>query len=61
MKIFDNENIFPLDGESEKKWKHLKFTKYQKIPQNTDQSTSIPNDDCYCNNQKHQKVKDFAE
>ena len=30
-------------------------------PQNTDQSTSIQNDDCYHNNQKHPKVKDFVE
>ena len=29
--------------------------------QNTDQRTSIQNEDCYHNNQKHPKVKDFIE
>ena len=29
--------------------------------QNTDKSTSIQNDDCYNNNQKHSEVIDFVE
>ena len=62
--MFDNENICPIDGEPDKN-KNLSnsedVTKSIYNPQNTDQSTSIQNEDCYHNNQKHPKVKDLVE
>ena len=70
--LFDNGNIFPMDGELDKKENisDSELDKNENIsnsedltdsidnhPQNTDQSTSIHNDDCYHKNQKHPKVK----
>ena len=62
--MFYNENIFPIDGESDRNENILNsddVTDNTDNPQNTDQSTYIQNDDCYHNNEKHPKVKDFVE
>ena len=59
--MFDNENIFPIERESDKNESisnSENLTDSIDILQNTDQSTSIQNDDCY-NNQKYPKVKRF--
>ena len=55
--VFDNENITPKDGESEKK----KINSENVIDsidnqRNTDESASIQNGDCYHNNQKYPKI-----
>ena len=64
-KMFDNDNmsnneiICPTDGESDK---YGNISNSEDVtdsignPQNTDQSTSIQNEDCYRNDQKHPKV-----
>ena len=60
--MFDNENIFPIERESDKNESisnSENLTDSIDILQNTDQSTSIQNDDCYHNNQKYPKVKRF--
>ena len=62
--MFDNEVICPIDGESDKNENILNsedVTDIIDIQQNTDQNTSIENEGCYHNNQKHPKVKDFVE
>ena len=61
--IFDNENIFPIERESDKNESisnSENLTDSIDILQNTDPSTSIQNDDCYHNNQKYPKVKRFS-
>ena len=55
VNMFDNDNICPKDGESDK---HV--TDSIDNPQNTHKSTSIQNETCYHNNQKHPKVKRFC-
>ena len=62
--MFDNETVFPINGESDKNENISNsedVTDSIDSPQNTDKSTSIQNHDCYNNNQKHPKVKDFVE
>ena len=62
--VFENEVICPIDGESDKNENILNSEDAADIigiQQNTEQSTSIQNEDCYHNNQKHPKVKDFVE
>ena len=62
--MFDHEIICPIDGESDKKENISNsedVTEIVDIQQNANQSTSIQNEDCYHNNQKHPKVKDFVE
>ena len=68
MKIFfhndlSNEIICQIDCESDKNENISNSEDVTDIDnqQNTDQSTSIQNEDCYHNNQKHLKVKDFVE
>ena len=62
--IFGNEVIYPVDGESDTSESISILEDVTGVidnTQNTDQSTSIQNEDCYYNNQKHPKVKDFVE
>ena len=62
--MFGNEVICPIDRESDKNeniFNSEDVTDIIDIQQNTDQSTSIQYEDCYHNNQKHPKVKDFVE
>ena len=59
--VFGNELMCPIDGESEKNENILNLEDAIDIQQNTEQGTSIQNDGCYHNNQKHPKVKDFVE
>ena len=62
--MFDHEIICPIDGESDKNENISNsedVTDIIDIQQNANQSTSIQNEDCYHNNQKHPKVKDFVE
>ena len=62
--VFENEVICPIDGEPDKNENILNSEDAADIigiQQNTEQSTSIQNEDCYHNNQKHPKIKDFIE
>ena len=62
--MFDNEIICPIDVESDKNENISNLEDLTDIfdnQQNTDQSTSIQNEDYYHNNQKRPKVKDFVE
>ena len=59
--VFGNELMCPIDGESGKNENILNLEDAIDIQQNTEQGTSIQNDGCYHNNQKHPKVKDFVE
>ena len=62
--MFDNWNICPIDGETDK---NENFSNSESVidsvdsPQYTDQSTSIHNKGCYQDNQKHPKLEDFVE
>ena len=59
--VFGNELMCPIDGESGKNENILNLEDAIDIQQNTEQGTSIQNNGCYHNNQKHPKVKDFVE
>ena len=62
--MLDNKKCFPIYGELDKNQNISNsedVTSSIDSQQNTDKSTSIQNDDCYNNNEKHSEVIDFVE